>query len=291
VTRRFVFAACLLILGCADRQAADLVERLKTRDAEELQQVTGKLVRLPNAIAVPALRQGLRAEKWRTRYMSCQLLGRFQALEAIPDLIVALRDSIGGVRAQAAGALGQLVAGQATQPLIALLDDDNEVVQIAAADALARIGSPEALPSLCRLSESRSLAVRVAAIKALGPCHDDTLAPLLSAQALNLTHQALDDVYIRVRIAAIVSLRALEYRGAVDDLLRLLRDPSPEVVHVAVQALGEITGVDHPAWQNHRSPEMALVTEALGSIVATTKNAAVRERARESLAKIAESGL
>lgn len=285
--RLAVLALCLVVTACAEKEVEDLVERLKTRDAEELRQVTGKLVRLPNALVIPALRKGLHAGKWRTRYGSAKLLGWFHAQEAIPELIDALDDSIGGVKVQAAGALGALQALEAVPRLIDLLDSPNEVVQIAAANALGQISSPTALPALGRASESVGMSVRAAAISALGPCHDDSSAPRQSADALRRTRQALDDVFVSVRIAGIVSLRGFDYRGSVDDLLRLLHDRSTEVQHVAVQALGEITDIGHGAWENHPAPDMRLITGALDSVATATTNAAVRDRARQSLAKIA----
>lgn len=286
---RFILAMCLVVTACAEKKVEDLVKRLKTRDAQELREVTGKIARLPNALAVPALRQGLHAAKWRTRYMSAKLLGRFQAQEAIPELIDALDDSIGGVTVQAAGALGALQAQEAVPGLIDLLDDTNEVVQIAAANALGQISAPAALPALGRLSESVVMSVRAAAISALGPCHDSSSAPQQSAHALRRTRRALDDVFVSIRIAGIVSLRSFDYRGSVDDLLRLLNDPSTEVQHVAVQALGEITSVDQSAWQGHAAPDMRLITDALDSIATATTNVAVRTRAQQSLATIAEA--
>lgn len=285
--RLLLITLCLACAGCGSSEVDELVMRLKTRDATELREIRSKLVRLPNAIAVPALRKGLHADKWRTRYMSAQLLGRFQAQEAIPELLAALHDSIGGVRVQAAGALGRLQAQGAVPALIDLLDEDAEVVQIAALEALGAIGSSQALPALCRLTQSEPLGVRGAAISVLGPCHDFEGAPVLSAKALQYTRQALDDVFIRIRIAGIVSLRGFSYQGAVADLLRLAQDASPEVQHVAVQSLGEITSSRHAAWQDHPGPDMSLITSALDSIRTATDNAAVRERALQSLAKIA----
>mgnify|MGYP002640161359 CR=1 FL=1 len=290
---RTAIIACALSLAlnaCADREAADLVERLKTRDAEELHEVTGKIIRLPNSVAVPALLQGLQSEKWRTRYMSAQLLGKFQAPEAIPALIVTLGDSIGGVQAKAAEALGKLAAQQATTRLIDLLDNDNEIVQIAAANALGGIATPAGLPSLCRLAATRRLQLRTAAISALGPCLDDTAAPVLSRQARAIITAALHDTLARVRIAGIVALRGADYEGAIDALLGLVTDPSAEVQHVAVQALGEITDTRHAAWHGDSHPDMGRITSVLDSVVAGSTNVAVVARAREALARIAAAG-
>lgn len=291
---------CLTLVSCGGRAADELVERLKTRDTEELHEVTGKLVRLPNAMAVPALRRGLGSDKWRTRYMSAQLLGRFGAPEAVPDLLQALEDSVGGVRAQAAGALGRLSARSAVPRLVTLLDDDSEVLQIAAAEALAAIGAAQALPALLRLSQVRDLTLRTSAIRALGPCASDSsatnpteMAPDLDSlrrQARRSIQTALDDDLARVRIAGIVSLRGTSYRGSVTELLRLADDRSAEVQHVAVQALGEITSLSHPAWQGHPAPAMGLITDVLDHKATAATNDAVRRRAVEALARIAADG-
>lgn len=289
---------CLTLVSCSDREAANLVERLKTRDTDELREVTGKLVRLPNAIAVPALRQGLSSDKWRTRYMSAQLLGRFRAPEAVPDLLNALEDSVGGVQAQAAAALGRLSARSAVPRLIELLADDSEVLQIGAADALAAIGAVQALPALLRLTQVRDLTLRTSAIRALGPCVADSAAipakdmtavvsDSLRRLAMSTIRAALDDELSRIRIAGIVSFRGASYRGGVNDLLRLVDDRYPEVQHVAVQALGEITGPRHPAWQGHPAPAMTLIIDALERSATAASNEAVRHQANEALARIA----
>jgi HEAT repeat protein len=290
--RNTTFIACILSLAfcaCANREAEDLVARLKTRDAAELREITGKIVRLPNAIAVPALRQGLHSEKWRTRYMSAQLLGRFKAYEAAEELIGALSDSIGGVQAQAAEALGQLQAQEAVPHLLDLLDKTHEVVQIATANSLGQLGSTRALPSLCRLARARPLKLRAAAIRALGPCIDDSVDTLHSEQARQLIWAALDDVFADIRIAGIVALRGTAYQGAAGRLLQLLTDRSAAVQHVAVQALGEITDVQHRAWQGDTDPDMARIVSALDSVVSHTGNASIAERAKESLGRISEA--
>ena len=44
---------------------------------------------------------------------------------------------------------------------------------------------------------------------------------------ISVNGDAFEDVFIRIRIAAIVSMRGFNYQGAVADLLRLLHDSSP----------------------------------------------------------------
>lgn len=273
-----------LIAGCGD-SPDELVSRLRTRDRQELREVMGELVRLPNAIAVPALRRGLHADKWRTRYMSAQLLGRFRDEAAIPELVQTLSDSIDGVRAQAATALGLLQAQEAVTPLIDALQDV-DVVRIAAAGALGQLGASQALPALSGLAQDPTIQVRAAAISALGACIDTVTAAGASDHALHEIERALVSPLPRIRIAGLVALQALNYHGRIGTLLRLVRDPSDEVQHVAVQALGEIDGPGHAVWAGHPTPDMSLVRAALDSVVVATDHEAIRARARQSLARI-----
>ena len=52
--------------------------------------------------------------------------------------------------------------------------------------------------------------------------------------------RALRDPTPKVRIAAMEGIREFGYRGAADQIIRMSRDASPEIRHVAVQALGHI---------------------------------------------------
>ncbi|MFC1526378.1 HEAT repeat domain-containing protein [Candidatus Latescibacterota bacterium] len=280
-----------LLVACAEREAEELVERLKTRDPAELREVTGKLLRMNNSAIVPALRRGLQAEKWQTRYMSAQLLGKARAAEAIPDLISALDDTVHAVVAAAAEALGRLDCHSAVPRLIKLVDHSDEVVGTRAAEALGRIGSPSALGALCQGAPGRGPAYRAALVSALGPCHDYQRAPALSDSALSVSRRALGDWSVQVRIAGIVSLRAFDYVGAAGDLLRLLHDPSEEMQHVVVQALGEIHSANEPAWQGDADPDMSRIITALDSVLTTSPNIGVRQRATEALERIAAASL
>ena len=102
------------------------------------------------------------------------------------------------------------------------------------------------------------------------PVYTFEAASVLSAEALQHTRDAFEDVFIRIRIAAIVSMRGFNYQEAVADLLRLLHDSPPEGQHVAVQSLGEIISNRYPGLQNHADLDMKLITRALDSIWAAT---------------------
>jgi HEAT repeat protein len=97
--------------------------------------------------AVPILRQSLKHERERVRYLAAYALAETQPppKEAVPDLIIALSDRDPMVRQFAAYALGQLKAepAKAVPALIQAINDSDPDVRKAAADAF-KILDPEA---------------------------------------------------------------------------------------------------------------------------------------------------
>jgi HEAT repeat protein len=278
--RRCLLGLLLAAVAACGDGPEDLVSRLHTRDPAELRELRGKLVRMPNPLAVPALRGGLQSEKWRTRYMSAQLLGLFRDSTAVDDLLVALGDSVGGVRAQAATALGRLQARRAEARLLTALEDDT-VVQVAAVGALQELGTPAALPALLeRAHHGESLELRAAAVSALGACAAGTAR---EAEILDVLRQMLAHPLVRLRQAALVGFSGLDYRGTLGDVCRALHDESPEVQHVAVQALAQVADAGHPARKAPDAPSVDVLIAALDSLAGATNHSVIRARARQAL--------
>ena len=121
---------------------------------------------------VSVLRQGLRSRSVPSRTVTVELLGRFQALAAIDDVVDLLRhDPSVEVRARAARALGRMGSPRATDALIASLSDGPVAMRVQAIWALGEIGAPEAVPALqaLLLGPSRHLAEPAAvALAAMG---------------------------------------------------------------------------------------------------------------------------
>lgn len=98
---------------------------------------------------VAVLRQGSRSTSVPMRAVTVELLGRFQALAAVDDVVKILRsDPSLEVRARAAQCLGRLGSPRAVEPLLACLDTGPTPVRAQALWALGEIGAVEALPVL-----------------------------------------------------------------------------------------------------------------------------------------------
>ena len=119
------------------------------------------------------LRQGLRSRSVPTRAVTVELLGRFQALAALDDVIALLHaDPSVEVRARAARALGRMGSPRAVDALLACLDEGPVAMRVQAVWALGEIGDTQAVPALRALlvGPSRQMAEPAAvALSALGP--------------------------------------------------------------------------------------------------------------------------
>jgi len=196
--------------GCGDPPPEYYVKQLKSRDQAERRKAANQLVRYyEKEEVVPLLLQEAESGYIRVRFEVMKLLGRFKDPRGVPVLIQALDDKSPRVAAVAAWALGELRA-------------------------------PEAMGSLLRYTYDPTPETRAYVIRALGPCHSYEREPALSDSAYGVVFRFLRASTPKVRIAALESMREFGYRGAAGEIIRMSRDPSPEVRHVAVQALGQI---------------------------------------------------
>jgi HEAT repeat protein len=120
------------------------------------------------ACPVAVLRQGLRSRSAPVRTASVDLLGRFQALAAGPEVIRLLsEDPSIEVRRRAAQALGRMGSPRATDALVASLVEGPAAVHAQVVWALGEIGGPEAEPALRTALTAPSRQVQEAAAAAL----------------------------------------------------------------------------------------------------------------------------
>jgi HEAT repeat protein len=117
---------------------------------------------------VAVLRQGLRSRSAPIRAVSVELLGRFQALAAGPDVIALLSDDPSiEVRTRAAQSLGRMGLPRAVGPLLESLHTGPAPMHPQVVWALGEIGSEEAVPALREALTGPSAQVRSAAALAL----------------------------------------------------------------------------------------------------------------------------
>ena len=214
----YLWLLSIVLLGlsaCEKSSPEPYINQLKSREADERTKAANRILRFGEE-AVPLLLEQADSELVRVRFEVMKLFGRLKDQRAVPVLIEAMGDPSASVAQAAAFALGQL-------------------------------RNPQALPILLEHRRDPSKKVREEVIRALGACRDTTGAQ----QARNDTahaalSKALGDQVPAVRIAAMQGLREFGYRGGLRQLIRLSWDPSPEVRHVAVQALGQIAIGDVP---------------------------------------------
>ena len=117
---------------------------------------------------IAVLRQGLRSRSAPMRAVTVELLGRFQALAAVPDVIRLLSDDPSiEVRRRAAQSLGRMGSPRAVDSLLSALAEGPPAIHAQVIWALGEIGAPEAEPALRQALSGSSRHVLEAAVTAL----------------------------------------------------------------------------------------------------------------------------
>jgi len=199
--------------GCGPDPAYH-IEKLKSMDSYVRTKAANALIRFDADVVIPMLLSESNSVYTRVRFEVVWLLGRFRDQRGIPALIAALGDRSPNVAARAALALGIM-------------------------------RSTEALPHLLGYVRDPSEVTRQYVLSALGPCHSYEAVPALSDSAHKVVLLALEDSKPKWRMAALQSLREFGYKDGFEPVLRMANDPSSEVRHVAIQALGQMASGVH----------------------------------------------
>jgi len=215
--KKHLYAGCAALLfvwavglgGCGDDTPEKHIHQLKSLQETERTKAANRLIRYDADEVVPLLIKEAQSGYIRVRFEVVGLLGRFKDPRGVPVLIAALDDKSPRVAARAALALGQM-----------------RIV--------------EALPALLKYVRDPTEVTRQYVLGALGPCHSYDEEPALSDSAHRVLLRALHAPKVKWRIAALQGLREFGYKDAAEEVMRLSRDPSPQVRYVAVQALGQI---------------------------------------------------
>ena len=257
--RRFAHGATLSVAAlafglatCGRPDPEPYIHLLKSRQAQERERAAGKLLKYGDEI-VPRLIVEVGSGYTTARFESVRLLGRLRDRRAIPILIHALEDRSANVAALAAWGLGEMRAS-------------------------------EAVPALLPYTGEIARDLRAEVIRALGLCFTDEL-PASTADSVRVAvHAAFSDELPKVRIAALQAGHELGYRNALEEVVRLSRDPSPEVRHVAVQALGQIASgrLPRPGVGPVEGGRRDLIVKALLDAIAEPRQS-IRTKAVRSL--------
>ena len=255
--------ACLLLLGlvvwleaCGMRSPEPHFEQLRSLDKDERLKAANALLRYGGEV-VPRLIEEYGSSFIRVRFEVVKLLGRIKDERAVPMLIEALGDKSANVAQAAAWSLGEL-------------------------------RSPAALGPLLNYTHDSSKGMREQVIRALGTCHSYELEPVLSDSAREEIFKSLRDPELDMRIKALLGMHEFGYRGATEEIIRMSRDVSAEVRHVAVQALGHIAVGSAPnataATPRMRQSIVEVLTVALDEVNYQT----IRTKAVRALGQIGD---
>ena len=255
--------------GCSRPSPEPYINLLQSQQSEQREKAAARLLLYGDEI-VPRLMEEADHELIRVRFEVARLLGRLRNPEAAPALITALEDKSAMVAAVAAWSLGELQAPQAVEPML-------------------------------RYSGEASKEVRKEVIRALGRCYSDSLEPAVGDSAYRVVFRALRDPTPRVRLNALLGIREFGYRGSAEEIIRMTRDPSARVRHVAVQALGQLVSGRAPraapVSERTRDNVVEALIASLEEPMQTIRTKAVRslemiraQRAAPHLRPLAESG-
>jgi HEAT repeat protein len=231
--------AAAYAIGESDRE-----RRMSTRSALEkmLQSGTGSdgaiaawaLGELRDSASAPPLEAALKSRELGVRLAAIHALGELRQMRSLKLLERLVRsDSHEAARARAARAVGQFEDSSSMTVLAEAISDPSPVVQYAAIEAMEDLDDIEVAPAaLVKASRAADARLQELAVLALARIHDSrTLEELLS----HVGHANRD---VRMRVAE--ALGEIASPKGSPGLMKLLRDPDPEVRKAAVEALGGI---------------------------------------------------
>lgn len=170
--------------------------------------------------------QQLRVSSARTRLATVEKLAQSEHSDSVDPLLFALKDREAEIRSAAARGLGRFRDQRAVEPLVQMLRDRSPLARAAAAEALGHLGDGRAAGWLVHLLRDAEPAVRTRASMSLKQ---------LGWEPDNDTERAF-------HLMATGTLRQVAALGgdAIEPLVELLKNGSPDKQLEAVKALGEM---------------------------------------------------
>ncbi len=249
------YEALAAALGALQGAAVPALLRILDSDEREARRWAARALGLTrDARAIEPLVKRLADNRSEARKAAALALGEIGDAQAIEPLIKTLANRDQETRRAAAVALGTIGSDRAVEALCAISEDPNEPVQLAVVEALRKIGGLRAGAGLRAIIDGGRKNVRETASAALSSLK---IAPTTAAEraavavltgdfqaaaregeaaAGSLISTLASKDAVRRRQAA-ETLARLGAPGAVEPLLRALRDHDPLVQEAAVKAL------------------------------------------------------
>jgi HEAT repeat protein len=183
--------------------------------------------------ALPEIVPLLKHPEIRMRGAAAMALGRLQAQRFAPELLVCLKDEDPGVRATACISLAELQVDSAIPALVDLLQDQPMVVRQAALGGLERLKATAAIPRVVLLLREKDLNISKPAARFLCALGSREAVPVM------LQGNGMMDLSLLNQLRSPRRTKALRHQplsvnleGTVPDLIRRLREASPERVEL-----------------------------------------------------------
>jgi len=209
----------------------DLLRHISS-DNEDIRHWIGQIIREIGPRYLPRLIEAMRKGDAELRLYACQAAGLINSPDLVEPLILALRDDSEWVRTYAAISLGQTGDPRSIIPLIRSFSDRNTDVHRNVVTAFEKLGD-KVFKELIRCIEGDDLELRRNAALALAEMKDDrgvdhivmlmedtdesaracaaeSLGSFPGLKARTMLNEALSDNSLKVRLAAIKSIGALD---------------------------------------------------------------------------------
>lgn len=243
---------------------AEVLEKLKSEDADERRMAAGRLGQFRDPRAAPALLAALSDKSPLVRQSAADSLGLLTWREAVPKLSEMLvKDSEPAVRQQAAISLSYMSDPRAGPALAEALKDENQAVCYAALHTLGVLKYLPAEEQIFALLSSRDTNMRRGAIAALGQMQAKNSGAAVAG--------ALADPEPLVRMEAVRAVGEIGYPEAAPELVKLLDAANQPQLRIesatALSRMGMNDGLP-AAYEFIKSPEISIRNQAMNIIVA-----------------------
>jgi HEAT repeats len=149
-------AAMALREFIAEESMPDLVQKLKSYDEWQRNEMNMALKELKVGEALPELLRNLRNPDSNIRKKAAEDLGLLRAAESVPDLFHLLKyDPSWNVRSAAANSLGKMKTKEALQDLVWVLKEGDWLAYIAGGGSLAMVISSSQIPNVILSSDQQ----------------------------------------------------------------------------------------------------------------------------------------
>jgi len=213
-----------------------VIKLLKDPDLNVQHKAIDALVKWRHPDTLTLLLPLLQDESEYIRRGAVEVLNAIADTNSVKQLLGAIKDSDWWVRERASDALIKIGGPRVVEAMLGLIKDDDEYIRRTAIEVINASGEISDFEQVLDALEDSDWWVRERAIDALGSMGSDKSLPLLYKALKKDEH---------TRRAAVRALGQIGNRGAIKELVPMLRDPDETVRKETLQALAALSSESH----------------------------------------------